>query len=158
MGGVIAEKLAEQGSQVTLLTPAAYVSDWSRNTLDQSFIHQRLVSAGVSPLLNRGLAEIKAGQYVSECVYTGSFLAHDIDGIVLVTSQIQNDSVWRGLESRQNEWSDAGIKSVRVIGDAEAPAPIAWATYAGHRYARLLDTDDIGDTLPFKREVAQLSS
>ena len=158
MGGVIAEKLAEQGSHVTLLTSAAYVSDWSRNTLDQSFIHQRLVSAGVSPVLNRGLAEIKGGQYVSECVYTGSFLAHDIDGIVLVTSQIQNDSVWRRLESRQNEWSDAGIKSVRVMGDAEAPAPIAWATYAGHRYARLLDTDEIGDALPFKREIAQLSS
>ena len=39
---------------------------------------------------------------------------------------------------------------------AAANAPIAWATYAGHRYARELDTPDIGDALPFRREVTQL--
>ena len=37
-----------------------------------------------------------------------------------------------------------------------APAPIAWATYADHRYARELDGPDIGDAFPFRREVAQL--
>jgi dimethylamine/trimethylamine dehydrogenase len=40
-----------------------------------------------------------------------------------------------------------------VIGDAAAPAAIAWATYAGHRYAEELDSSDIGDALPFRREV-----
>jgi dimethylamine/trimethylamine dehydrogenase len=49
------------------------------------------------------------------------------------------------------------VQSVKLIGDAAAPAPIAWATYAGHRYANELDEDDIGDALPFKREIAQLS-
>ena len=37
-----------------------------------------------------------------------------------------------------------------------APGPIAWATYAGHRYARELDCDDIGDELPFRREITEL--
>ena len=32
MGGVIAEKLVEQGAKVTLVTPAAYVSEWTNNT------------------------------------------------------------------------------------------------------------------------------
>jgi dimethylamine/trimethylamine dehydrogenase len=50
--------------------------------------------------------------------------------------------------------SDGG----RLIGDAESPAPIAWATYAGHRYARELDTPDIGDALPFRREITQLKN
>ena len=49
------------------------------------------------------------------------------------------------------------VKSVRVIGDAQAPAPIAWATYAGHRYARELDEPVVQDTMPFRRELAQLA-
>ena len=45
-----------------------------------------------------------------------------------------------------------------MIGDAEAPGPIAWATYAGHRFARELDEPDIGDALPFRREVTALAA
>ena len=41
--------------------------------------------------------------------------------------------------------------------DAAAPGPIAWATYAGHRFARELDEPDIGDALPFRREVTALA-
>ena len=43
------------------------------------------------------------------------------------------------------------------IGDCEAPAIIAAATYAGHRYARELDMPDIGDALPFRREITELA-
>ena len=40
---------------------------------------------------------------------------------------------------------------------AAAPGPIAWATYAGRRFAEELDTpDDRGDTPRFRREVARL--
>lgn len=57
---------------------------------------------------------------------------------------------------RGTEWSDADIRSIKVIGHAEAPGPIAWATYAGHRFARELDMPDMGNQLPFKREITQL--
>ena len=33
------------GCQVTLVTPSAYVSDWTLNTLEQHAIHKRLVEA-----------------------------------------------------------------------------------------------------------------
>jgi dimethylamine/trimethylamine dehydrogenase len=46
---------------------------------------------------------------------------------------------------------------VNVIGDACAPGPIAYAVYAGHRYARELDAPDIGDAVPFKRELTGLA-
>ena len=77
---------------------------------------------------------------------------------MLVTCRQPVDHVWRDLKQRCAEWADRGIKSIKVIGDAEAPGPIAWATYAGHRYARELDGPDIGDALPFRREVAALTS
>ena len=76
----------------------------------------------------------------------------------MVTSRVGNDALWLELKGREAEWETNGIKSIKLIGDAQAPAPIAWATYAGHRYARELDMPDIGDALPFRREVTQLKN
>lgn len=75
----------------------------------------------------------------------------------MVSSRLEQNTVYLDLKAREAEWADAGIKSVRLIGDANAPGPIAWATYAGHRFARELDGEDIGDALPFRREITELA-
>ena len=129
------------------------MSDWTRNTLEQAAIHQRLITAGVQIVLNRGLAEIHDSHVMSCCMYTGEQTSLPCEALVMVTSRIGNDSLWQELNAREAEWADFGIRSVKVFGDAEAPGPIAWATYAGHRYARELDGKDIGDAVPFRREV-----
>ena len=158
MGGVVAELLAENGCEVTLITPAAYVSSWSNNTLEQAAIHARLVDVGVDIILNRALTRIEQGQITSECVYSGKSNSIAADAVVMVASRRANDDIWSQLSERESEWASNGIKSIKVIGDAQSPAPIAWATYAGHRYARELDGPDIGDALPFRREVTQLKN
>jgi dimethylamine/trimethylamine dehydrogenase len=158
MGGVVAELLVAQGCEVTLVTPSAYVSAWTNNTLEQATIHARLVELGVTIVLNRSVSCIKEGQVASECVFSNRGESHAADAVVMVASRIGNDSLWRELSTREEEWAAHGIKSIKLIGDAESPAPIAWATYAGHRYARELDTPDIGDALPFRREVTQLKN
>ena len=157
MGGVLAELLAQKGCDVTLITTSAYVSDWTLNTLEQGAIHRRLVSAGVKIVLNTGLAAIHAGGIETNCSYTDARGQIGCDGLVMVASRVSNDALYHGLVARQADWADAGIRSVKVIGDAGAPGPIAWATYAGHRYARELDMPDIGDALPFRREVTALA-
>ncbi|WP_027256166.1 FAD-dependent oxidoreductase [Leisingera aquimarina] len=157
MGGVLAELLASKGAQVTLVTPSAYVSDWTNNTLEQVAIHPRLVEAGVEIVLNRGVKEIHAGHVVSNCTYTERTWDIEADAVVMVASRVGNDGLYEDLSARQADWADAGIKSVKLIGDASAPGPIAWATYAGHRYARELDGPDIGDALPFRREITELA-
>jgi len=156
MGGVCAELLAEQGCEVTLVTPSAYVSHWTNNTLEQASIHARLVELGVDIVLNRALDCIEQGSVDSSCVYSGKLHRMAADAVVMVASRTGNDGLWRELSLREDEWQSHGIKSIKLIGDAQAPAPIAWATYAGHRYARELDCPDIGDALPFRREVVQL--
>ena len=158
MGGVVAELLAANGCEVTLITPAAYVSSWSNNTLEQAAIHARLVNVGVDIVLNRALTRIEQGQITSECVYSGKANSIVADALVMVASRRANDDIWLQLSERESEWESNGIKSIKVIGDAQSPAPIAWATYAGHRYARELDGLDIGDALPFRREVTQLKN
>ncbi len=161
MGGVIAERLAQAGCEVVLVTTAAYVSDWTRNTLEQGAIHRRLAEAGVKILLNTGLTEIRAGGVETNCVYTDARSVVEADALVMVVSRTANDGLYHQLRSRQADWADAGISSVQLIGDAAAPSPIAWAIFAGHRYARELDTgvwtEEWGDTLSFRREVTALS-
>ncbi|NMM43385.1 NADH:flavin oxidoreductase [Rhodospirillaceae bacterium KN72] len=158
MGGVLAELLASKGASVTLITPSAYVSDWTLNTLEQAAIHARLVELGVTIVLNRGVTEIAADHVVSNCVYTGRTETYAADAVVMVASRIGESAVYDALLARSDEWADAGIKSVTLFGDAEAAGPIAWATYAGHRYARELDGPDRGDALPFRREIAELAA
>jgi len=141
MGGVLAELLANRGAEVKLLTPSAYVSDWTINTLEQG----------------RGITGIHADHVSSNCIYTDRTEKYQCDAIVMVTSRIENNALYLDLKTRENEWADHGIKSVQIIGDANAPGPIAWATYAGHRYARELDEKDPGDKLTFRREITALA-
>ena len=158
MGGVIAERLVEAGCRVTLVIPCAYVSDWTNNTLEQVEIHKRLAEMGVDIQLNRGVIAIGAGEVMTNCIYTQQTRRDEVDAVVIVASRQPEDAVYEALQARRTDWADAGIKSVKLIGDANAPGPIAWATYAGHRYARELDGEDIGDALPFRREIAELAA
>ena len=158
MGGVLAEHLVQKGAKVTLVTPSAYVSDWTNNTLEQATIHRRLAGMGVRIVLNRGVSLIAKDHVMTNCVYTGDLTPEVADAVVMVASRLSSDGLWQALQQRQNEWADAGILSVKLIGDAAAPGPIAWATYAGHRFARELDMPDIGDAVPFRREIAALEN
>ncbi len=157
MGGVLAELLVQKGCDVTVVTTSAYLSEWTVNTLEQAEIHKRLAEMGVKILLNKGIASIGKESVTTNCVYTGETAEMDSDAVVLVASRISNDRIYHDLLKGRDNWADAGIKSVKIIGDAIAPGPIAWATYAGHNYARNLDEKDIGDALPFRREIAELA-
>lgn len=156
MGGVLAELLVQKGCEVTLITTSAFVSEWTVNTLEQHEIHRRLVDMGVTIELNRGLVCVSHDHVTSDCSFTGQTRDMPADAVVMVTSRLPQDQLYCDLVHRQADWRAAGLKSVKLIGDANAPGPIAWATYAGHNYARTLDTKDIGDALPFRREVAGL--
>ena len=158
MGGVLAELLATRGCDVTLITPSAYVSDWTLNTLEQGAIHRRLVTVGVKIVLNTGVVRLRGDGVETNCVYTDQRGTFGCDAVVMVASRQSNDTIYHALLARQTDWADAGIVSVKVIGDAQAPGPIAWATYAGHRYARELDMPDPGDALTFRREVTALAA
>ncbi|WP_424941310.1 FAD-dependent oxidoreductase [Aliiroseovarius sp. S253] len=157
MGGVMAELLVQKGCKVTLVTPAAYVSEWTLNTLEQHEIHRRLVEMGVTIELNRGVTAIGKDHVETNCTFTDQRRPIECDGVLLVSAKLENNAVYNDLKARQADWADAGIMSVKLIGDANAPGPIAWATYAGHRYARELDGEDIGDALPFRREITELA-
>ncbi len=156
MASVLAELLVKNGNSVTYVTPSTKVSEWSYNTLEQGLIQQRLLEIDVDVKITRGLSSVSASAVKIACTYTGRVTEIACDAVVMVTSRLPRDKIFLDLKALEKEWADYGISSVRVVGDANAPAAIAWATYAGHRYAEELDEPDLGDALPFRREIAEL--
>jgi dimethylamine/trimethylamine dehydrogenase len=156
MASVLAELLVQKGCKVTFMTPSTRVAEWSYNTLEQGTIQARLLEIGVDVRVTRGLSSVEAGGVTASCTYTGRAERFSCAALVLVTARLPDDGLYLDLKAREAEWAGHGIKSVKVIGDANAPAAIAWATYAGHRYAEELDAAPLGDKLPFRREVAGL--
>jgi dimethylamine/trimethylamine dehydrogenase len=157
IGSVMAEVLVSRGCQVAFVTPAAKVAEWSENTLEQAIIMRRLLELGVQVHTNKAPEAIGAGSVTLGCTWTGAQSALPADAVVMVTSRTPHDALYHDLRRVGDTWADAGVQSVRLIGDAAAPGPIAWATYAGRRFAEDLDMpDDRGDTPAFRREVAGL--
>jgi dimethylamine/trimethylamine dehydrogenase len=156
LGSVLAELVVQQGCTVTFATPSAKVAEWSVNTLEQGLIQTRLLNLGVNVQVTRAVMDVAGDHVMLACTYTGRREAVPCDALLMVTSRLPNDQLYLDLKARATEWADHGITSVKAIGDANAPAAIAWATYAGHRYAEELDEPDIGDALPFRREVARI--
>ncbi len=156
LGGVLAEKLRAEGHEVAIVTPALQVSLWTDNTLEQGHVERRLVELGVEIVTRHRLEAIGAGEAELSCLLTGTRETRAAGGVVLVTGRLPEDDLYRSLAADREALADAGIASVTRIGDCLAPATIAAAVYAGHRYARELDAQ-APDGAPFARELAALA-
>jgi len=158
MAGVLAEALADTGHQVTLATPAAEVSTWSRNTMEQPRIQARLLEKGVAIRPHLDLVGIDHNEVVLACVFTGKPTRIAASSLLPVTSRISNDGLAGALRARASAWADHGVASVTVIGDALAPATIAHAVFAGRAYAEALDRPALADgELAYRREITALA-
>jgi dimethylamine/trimethylamine dehydrogenase len=92
------------------------------------------------------------------CVFTGREREIPAGAAVFVTARLPADAVYQGLLERRGDWDEAGLTTVRAVGDCLAPATIAAAVWEGRRYAEELDEPpDRGDAVPFLREVTELS-
>ena len=146
MGGVLAELLAEQGCQVTLVTPAPLVSYWSQFTLEQEHIQHELMRLGVTLYPQTVLSEIEDDCVRLTNTISGSEIEIQRDGVGLVSDRISNDSLYYELKPAL----EAGkINSLRIIGDAEAPNIIAQAVFSGHLAAREFEEVKVEGT-PFR--------
>jgi dimethylamine/trimethylamine dehydrogenase len=135
LGAVLAEKLHAAGLAVTVVTPAERVSAWTVNTLEQRAIQKRLLELGVEILANRDVTHYDGSRLTLACTYTGRETLVPAASVVTVTSRLPNEELNLALEIASAATTDAGIISVKSIGDGLAPSTIAAAVYAGHRYA-----------------------
>jgi dimethylamine/trimethylamine dehydrogenase len=154
MGSVLAELLVTKGNRVHFVTPAVKVAEWTDNTLEQGTIMRRLLEIGVEMHLSKAPEAICAAELTLGCTWTGRQSILQTDAVIFVTSRAPTDQLYHAAKSL--DWQSSGIRSLELIGDAAAPGPIAWATYAGRNWAEGLDQPDRADALTFRREIATL--
>ncbi|MDX1400702.1 MAG: hypothetical protein R3245_02170, partial [Kiloniellales bacterium] len=151
MAAVVAERIHSAKSPVIFVTPAGEVSAWARYTAEQARSRRRLMELGVEFRPAHGLLRFDGKMAVLACEYTGRQTELAADSLVLVTARRPNDQLYYDLLDRTSSMSRETHKSLRRIGDCEAPAIIAAAVYAGHRYARELDSQDPSEA-PIRRD------
>jgi dimethylamine/trimethylamine dehydrogenase len=139
MGAVLAERICAEGMPVTLVTPSDRVAAWSAYTAGQVRTQRRLLELGVDIVTTHALSAFDGREAVLICAYTGRTRRVAADAIVMVTARLPNDGLYRAVSKRQAEGAKGAPRSLRRIGDCEAPAIIAAAVFSGHRYARELD-------------------
>ena len=142
MGGVVAEALAAAGREVVFATSADSVSPDCERTLDQPRIQARLIALGIEIVTARILQAFDGSQARLACAYGGHERAVACDSVVVVTSREPCDGLYRELAAVPERLAEAGIASLKRIGDCDAPDLIAAAVHAGHLYARTLDGAD----------------
>lgn len=154
MGGLMAEKLRLAGNEVTYVTPAPDVSNWTHNTMEQGRIQTRLIELGVTIVPLQNLIHIGADQVTLACMYTGRENTLSASSVVMVTMRKPRDTLYDALLAAGGS---SACKSITRIGDCLSPGTIAAAVYGGHRYARELNEPKPVD-VPFRRELPALAA
>ena len=130
----------------------ATVAGWMIDTLEYAANQERLCDAGVGLLVNTTLLAVETGQALLQDSLRRRRITVPADGIVMVTARLPEDGLYREVLQSLDAAPDTGIRTLRRVGDCQAPGIIATAVYEGHRYARELGVDiDPGD-IPFRRE------
>src|SRR5918912_3960573 len=122
MGVSLAEKLATEGKQVTLMTHLGHIAPYMHFTLEAPNQHRKLHKLGVEIVTYHMPARIEQGAIVSNHVYD------------------------------EDELEREGINACYRIGDCEAPRLIADCIFSGHRLAREIDSENPEVPKPFIRE------
>jgi dimethylamine/trimethylamine dehydrogenase len=152
MGGVLAELLVSQGCQVTLVTPAPLVSYWSQYTLEQERIQRKLMHLGVRIVPQHLLRSIGAKDVRLSSTIVEQGMDCESDAVVLVTDRIPNNNLYYELRPALGTGQ---LRSLRLVGDAEAPNIIAQAVFSGHLAAREFEETQL-QGVPFRVERASL--
>jgi dimethylamine/trimethylamine dehydrogenase len=139
MGGVIAERLRAGGLEVTLVTPDDRVSAWAENTGEGWRVPAHLMAQGIELMTAHELAWFDGKEVTLACAHSGRDKRLAAKGLILVGQRAPVDDLYTTLRyDAAGNHADLPFTLAR-IGDCEAPAIIAAATYAGHRYAQDLD-------------------
>jgi dimethylamine/trimethylamine dehydrogenase len=106
----------------------------------------RLLELEVDIIASHGLVEFDGSSALLKCTYTGRTHNVGADAIVQVTARTPTDELYKEIVATIASGAPEPAPTVRKIGDCDAPAIIAAAVYAGHKYARELGTDSSQET------------
>ena len=139
MASVMAEAVIKAGHPVTYVTENDSVSAWAGMTSERWRIRTHLMKLGVKIVTAHALTGFDGETVKLVCEYSGQELILPAKAVVMVTQRTQNSELYDALLASVDGDATKLPFSLKRIGDAEAPAIIAAAVYAGHRYAAEVD-------------------
>jgi len=152
MGGCLAELLRQRGCEVTIVTPANAVSAWTFMNNESVNIRERMIELGINTVFEQFLTGFKNGSAELTSIYADrSVSSRDCGSLLIVGIRQANDELFQELNSDADRLADAGVRSLRSIGDCRAPGAIAHAVYSGHECARTIDAGDSVTPIAWER-------
>jgi len=152
MGGCLVEWLRQRGLEVTLVTPANSVSAWTFMTNEAVRIRERMIELDVATLLEHRIRGFADGVVEAASIYPGGDTRTiECGALLVVGARAVNDGLYRDLAGDGARLADAGIRSVRSIGDCRAPGAIVHAVYSGHECARTIESGDGAPGMAWER-------
>ena len=173
-GVAMAERLADEGKQVSIVTQFGAVAPFTQHTLEapnlQRMLHEKGIEKyplhwvegiNVNNAVNVSLAYAYRDGYRIEMPPTTGKLPRTqssevteltCDTVVLCTSRKSNGALYSELKSRRPEWAGGDLQAVYQVGDCHTPRFIQLAIFEGHRLAREFESKNPQIALPFVRE------
>ena len=152
MGGAIAERCRNLGNEVCLVTPQSKVSIWTEKTLEQVKIQARLLALEIEIIVSHKLLEVADEKALIANIYSDQHQQQlDFDTLIMVTSRQPDDGLFQSLQEHEHRF-----RTLRAIGDCNAPGTVAAAVYDGHAAARHLESDEDVYAPLFTREIPAL--
>jgi dimethylamine/trimethylamine dehydrogenase len=150
VGPGLAEHLAREGRQVSVVTPAEVLGHYTKLTMEYTRLMADLRALRVDIHTESTLTATAPDTVRVHGLAAATDLA--VDTLVLVGQRQAQHDLYRDLRLRRAEWEENGIEAVYQIGDCVRPNFIADAIFSGHRLAREIDSANPAEPLPFIRE------
>lgn len=152
MGSCLAELLRGRGHEVTIVTRANAVSAWTFMNNELVMIRERMIELAVAIVTEHHVTDFRDGALQLSSVYRGGDVSsRECGSLVLVGVRARNDELLQDLSADPNRIADAGIASVRSIGDCRTPGAIVHAVHSGHECARTIDAGDAVAPITWER-------
>ena len=170
-GMAMAELMADQGkSAVTLVTNMNEVNEYTLYTMEVQNNKRLMYEKNIAHMRNHWGHAVEPGRIQLFYLYRDSPELYEIepgkwnrretdhlveiecDTVILCTTRIPNNGLYRELKARKGEWAANEVQAVYRIGDCHAPRQCLNAIYDGHRLAREFDGPHPQYPLPFIRE------
>jgi dimethylamine/trimethylamine dehydrogenase len=171
----VAEFIADQGKQVAIVAPMPSVAFLTEFTLEAANLHRMMHAKKIKAYtsswvesceVNGGVVNArlfslfrdsperttKPGPGVDPRVLGTDVDEQIFDTVVLVTARLSNNSVYKELRERKEEWAKEEIEGIYQAGDGYAPRLISETVFDGHRIAREIELPDAQRYQRFLRE------
>ncbi len=169
-GLAMAELLADQGKQVTVVTDAGYVAEYGAYTMELGNNKRMMYAKKIAEYTSHWADKIEPDKVTLFYLYRDSAELFDqgngrfgrrmgtetfdvaCDSVVLVTSRVPNSGLYKELKARGSEWPGNDIQAIYRVGDCVAPQQLNNVMFGAHRVAREFDSPHPETPLPWIRE------